>query len=231
MEPGLYQHGITRKGAALLALAALLFAPGRAARSQSGPRPLTRAAEARTEAMRVKEMEEVPMSPAGAEVTPSPYGTARALARSRGAESGPLARPAAGSRGADARFSRASDTAGRRRDPFRLPLPPAEAGGGGAERPRRPMVPGKHGLVISQLRLEGTVRAGAGQEDGGMIAVVTNASRVAYFLHDGDALYDGRVTRISQDSVWFEEEYLDAEGRMKARQVVKRLGAATGEEP
>lgn len=96
------------------------------------------------------------------------------------------------------------------------------------------MVPGKHGLVISQLRLEGTVRAGAGQADGdgsGMIAVVTNASGVAYFLHDGDVLYDGRVTRISQDSVWFAEEYLDAEGRMKARQVVKRLGAATGEEP
>jgi len=149
------------------------------------------------------------------------------------------ARPRAGSNPASA-----TDSApGGRRDPFRLPLPPAAAGIAGAQ-PQRPMVPGKHGLVISQLRLEGTVRgaketAGAGSDEshtgsGGrteMIAVVANASKIAYFLREHDVLYDGRVTRITADAVWFEQEYLDPQGRMKSRDVVTRLGAVADEEP
>ncbi len=124
-----------------------------------------------------------------------------------------------------------------RRDPFGAPPPPS-AGTGGMRRARA-RLPGKQGLVISQLRLEGIVReqraqmadapGGVDPSQGppdGMIAVVTNSTNIAYFLHENDALYDGRVKRIGASSVDFEEEYLDAEGRVKTRAVVRQLGAA-----
>ncbi|HEV2494381.1 MAG TPA: hypothetical protein VG204_15045 [Terriglobia bacterium] len=117
------------------------------------------------------------------------------------------------------------------RDPFRLPSPPA-AGTAGIEL-HRPRLPGKHGLIISQLKLVGIVRQhGVDSADTGsmMIAVVTNSSNVAYFLHPGDALYDGRITMITADRAVFEQEYVDPEGQVKRREVVKRLNAASGEE-
>jgi hypothetical protein len=89
-------------------------------------------------------------------------------------------------------------------------------------------------LAIGALRLTGIVRQhGLDPEDtrGAMIAVVTNSSRVAYFLRAGDLLYDGRVTRIAADAAYFDQEYLDAEGQVKRREVVKRLNAVLGEEP
>ena len=127
---------------------------------------------------------------------------------------------------------------GGRRDPFGAPPPPS-AGTGGM-RLGRARLPGKQGLVISQLRLEGIVREqrsqmsdapdGADPADGPadeVIAVVTNSSNIAYFLHENDSLYDGRVKRIGASSVYFEEEYLDAEGRVKTRAVVRQLGASS----
>jgi hypothetical protein len=117
------------------------------------------------------------------------------------------------------------------RDPFRLPPPPA-AGAAGMELRRAPL-PGKRGLVIGQLRLLGIVRQHAPDSADArstMIAVVTNASNVAYFLHAGDVLYDGRITGITADAAHFELEYLDPEGQVKRREVVKRLNAVSGEE-
>ena len=123
---------------------------------------------------------------------------------------------------------------GGRRDPFRLPSPPA-AGTGGAWQRGAPL-PGKRGLVIAQLRLEGIVRqrapAGTGSPagtdaPGGTIAVVTNSTGIGYFLRENDELYDGRVRRIGADSVDFEEHYLDSDGRIKTRFVVRQLGAGS----
>lgn len=118
------------------------------------------------------------------------------------------------------------------RDPFRLPPPPA-AGAAGMEL-RRPPLPGKRGLMIGQLKLLGIVRQhalnSADAAQATMIAVVTNASQVAYFLRTGDALYDGRITRITADAAYFDQEYLDPEGQARRREVVKRLNAGSGEE-
>lgn len=118
-----------------------------------------------------------------------------------------------------------------RRDPFRLPPPPA-AGTAGMELRRAPL-PGRHGLVIGQLKLLGVVRQhgrGSGDSQGAMTAVVTNASNIAYFLHPGDSLYDGRITAITADAAYFEQQYRDSDGHVQRRQVVKRLNSVSGEE-
>jgi hypothetical protein len=116
---------------------------------------------------------------------------------------------------------------GGRRDPFRLPAPPVLAGKSAGKEPTSPLPPGVRGLVIGQLRLEGTVRQEATNT---MIAVVTNATNRAYFLHENDAVFNGVVTRISPDAIYFKENTLDANGRLATREVVRRLGQAAGEE-
>lgn len=85
--------------------------------------------------------------------------------------------------------------------------------------------PGKAGLMISALRLDGIVRA-----PNGMIAVVTNPQQRTYFLRDGDQLYDGRVDKISMDSVSFHEIGKDAFGKPIERQVNKRIYPSPGEQ-
>ena len=85
---------------------------------------------------------------------------------------------------------------------------------------------GVRGLLISQLRLEGVVRE---QTANKMIAVVTNETKRAYFLHENDSVYNGVVSKITPDAVYFKENVLDANGRVTTREVVKRLGSAPGE--
>lgn len=113
-----------------------------------------------------------------------------------------------------------------RRDPFRLPPPPAVSGKSMGQEPSGPLPPGVRGLVIGQLRLEGTVRQEATNT---MIAVVTNYTNRAYFLHENDAVYNGVVTKISPDAVYFKENVLDSNGRVTTREVIRRLGQAAGE--
>jgi hypothetical protein len=78
--------------------------------------------------------------------------------------------------------------------------------------------PGKAGLQVSTLRLDGVVRA-----PNGMIAVVTNPQLRTYFLHEGDKLFDGEVEKISMDGVSFHEEGKDAFGKPVERQVNKKI--------
>ena len=85
--------------------------------------------------------------------------------------------------------------------------------------------PGKAGLQVSTLRLDGVVRA-----PNGMIAVVTNPQSRTYFLREGDQLYDGRVEKIMMDSVSFHEVGKDAFGKPVERQVNKRIYASAGEQ-
>jgi hypothetical protein len=115
-----------------------------------------------------------------------------------------------------------------KRDPFKLPPPPSVKGTGsvlegavGAQLP-----PGNRGLVISQLRLEGVVRENTSQR---MIAVVTNETKRAYFLSENDSVYNGVVSKITPDAVYFNENDLDESGRVSTREVIKRLGVAPGE--
>ena len=105
-----------------------------------------------------------------------------------------------------------------RRDPFRNPL---LSTGVAVSLP-----PGKAGLIITQLRVDGLVRA-----PNGMIAVVSNTAKRTYFLREGDQLYDGFVQKITSDGVTFQQSTKDVFGRAISREVVKRLYPTTaGEE-
>lgn len=113
-----------------------------------------------------------------------------------------------------------------KRDPFRLPLPPAPGREGMPEQVLGPLPPGTRGLVINQMRLEGIVRLDTTNT---MIAVVDNNTNRAYFLRENDAVYDGVVSKITPDSVTFKQNYSEAGGPSGVRDVVKRLGPGPGE--
>jgi Tfp pilus assembly protein PilP len=85
--------------------------------------------------------------------------------------------------------------------------------------------PGKAGLQVSTLRLDGIVRS-----SNGMIAMVTNPQSRTYFLREGDQLYDGKVEKIAMDGVSFDELGKDAFGKPVERQVNKRIYSSAGEQ-
>jgi hypothetical protein len=124
-----------------------------------------------------------------------------------------------------------SEGAGKR-DPFKLPeygtgkgIPGAE--GGMESLPAGGVLPaGKRGLIISQLRLEGVVRQITANK---MTALVVDHRNLAYFLHENDSVYNGVVSKITPDSVYFKENVLDPKGHVSTREVVRKLGAAPGE--
>jgi hypothetical protein len=107
-----------------------------------------------------------------------------------------------------------------RRDPFESLVGRQKEGGDNG-----PKLPGKAGLVISTLRLDGIVRA-----PNAMIAVVSNPQQRTYFLREGDQLYDGQVEKISMDGVSFHENGKDAFGKPVERQVNKRIYPSSGEQ-
>ena len=86
-------------------------------------------------------------------------------------------------------------------------------------------LPGKAGLQVSTLRLDGIVKS-----PNGMIAVVSNPQARTYFLREGDQLYDGRVEKIAMDGVSFHEIGKDAFGKPVERQVNKRIYSSAGEQ-
>ncbi len=114
------------------------------------------------------------------------------------------------------------------RDPFKFPFigEGGPGGGGGGGQPRGPTVrvPGKRGLVIARLKLEGIVL-----HQGEFIAVVDDFRNRAFFLRETDVLYNGMVEKITWDSIVFEENVLDSQGRVTTREVVRRLSSAPGE--
>jgi len=108
-----------------------------------------------------------------------------------------------------------------RRDPFESLIARQQAAAKGAAN----LPPGKAGLQVSTLRVDGIVKANSG-----MIAVVTNPQSRTYFLREGDRLYDGAVEKISMDGVTFHEEGKDAFGKPVERQVNKRIYSMAGEQ-
>jgi len=85
--------------------------------------------------------------------------------------------------------------------------------------------PGKAGLQVSTLRVDGIVRS-----QNGMIVVVLNPQGRTYFLHQGDRVFDGRVEQISMDAVTFQESGKDPFGHEIERTVVKRVYPSAGEQ-
>jgi len=108
-----------------------------------------------------------------------------------------------------------------RRDPFESLVGREKA----AAEMQKNLPPGKAGLQVASLRLDGIVKA-----PNGMIAVVTNPQARTYFLREGDQLYDGRVEKIAMDSVSFHEMGKDAFGKPVERQVNKRIYSSAGEQ-
>jgi Tfp pilus assembly protein PilP len=107
-----------------------------------------------------------------------------------------------------------------RRDPF-LPLVNDRKEGLGGDH----LPPGKAGLVVATVRVDGTVSA-----PNGMIAVVSNPEARVYFIREGDRLYDGTVEKIGLDGVTFRESSKDAFGKQVEREVTKRIYASAGEQ-
>ena len=134
---------------------------------------------------------------------------------------------ASAQRGSKSESSKNTQAAAGRRDPFKLPeIATGKGGPGVLNSAGGPLPPGVRGLVISQLRLEGVVREQVANK---MIAVVTNDTRRAYFLTENESVYNGVVSKITPDAVYFKENVLDANGRVTTQEVVKRLGSAPGE--
>lgn len=102
----------------------------------------------------------------------------------------------------------------KKRDPFQ-PLVNLKATG-----PEIPinLPPGKAGLQISTIKIDGTVNG-----PNGMIAIASNPQNRVYFIREGDHLYDGRVERISMGEVVFQQIAKDAFGKPVERQVSKRI--------
>ncbi len=108
-----------------------------------------------------------------------------------------------------------------RRDPFESLIGRKQAQDALAKN----LPPGKAGLQVGTLRLDGIVKSA-----NGMIAVVANPQQRTYFLREGDQLYDGKVEKISMEGVTFHEEGKDAFGKPVEREVSKRLYSSAGEQ-
>ena len=152
--------------------------------------------------------------------------------------------PAAKGTPAPARQTGKSPAVARPAKPVEKPVNPDEASNNSEERAARRdpfeslvmrqqaqkaaaavLPPGKAGLQVGTLRVDGIVKA-----PNGMIAVVTNPQARTYFLREGDQLYDGRVEKIAMDGVSFHELGKDAFGKPVERQVNKRIYSSAGEQ-
>jgi hypothetical protein len=153
---------------------------------------------------------------AGAQAKPAkkPAGKHKAAAAKAATPAAPAPQPEAG----------AAPEAGKmeplvaKRDPFEPLVSDKQAAHG-------PLPPGKAGLIIASVHVDGTVRAPSG-----MIAVVSNPEQRVYFIREGDRLYDGEVQKIGLDGVTFKENSKDAFGKPVERIVTKRIYPSAGEQ-
>ena len=97
-----------------------------------------------------------------------------------------------------------------KRDPFSSVIQTRTAGA--------PCMAGRKCLVAEHIVLKGVVKG-----PDGMLAVVENQQRKAYFLRENDPVFNGQVLRITPDSIVFREKVLDDLGHEKTREVVKRI--------
>jgi hypothetical protein len=108
-----------------------------------------------------------------------------------------------------------------RRDPFDTLLTKARP----SNAPPENLPPGKAGLIVETLRINGIVHSA-----NGMIAIVSNSQQRVYFLREGDKLYDGSVEKIELEGISFKEIGKDAFGKPLERVVTKRLYPTPGEQ-
>jgi hypothetical protein len=190
----------------IAALAALIcFAPGLWAQASPAPKTTKKAR----------------MAKSGKQAMPGKPSTAgkAAMPASPGLAPAPTGEAAANP-AAPAADGQAPAGAAGKRDPF-MPLISEKKDSGGMEH----LPPGKAGLVIASVRVDGTVKAPSG-----MIAVVSNPEQKVYFVREGDRLYDGDVEKIGLDGVTFKENSKDAFGKAVEHMVTKRIYPSAGEQ-
>ena len=108
---------------------------------------------------------------------------------------------------------------GNHRDPFWNPEKPKTSSKTGDEEISRGLPPpGIAGTYIAQAILEGiSIR-----EDR-MTAVVRGVDKRAYFLREGDRLFDGYLKTIQEDSITLVRETKMRSGKTLTQEVTKRL--------
>jgi Tfp pilus assembly protein PilP len=150
-----------------------------------------------------------PAAPSPAQKPAAQAGPAKTPAQKSGSKAAkpPVEKPAAAA-------ALKPEELARKRDPF-LPLVNVKATG---PEIALNLPPGKAGLQISTIKIDGTVNG-----PNGMIAVASNPQKRVYFIREGDHLYDGRVERISMGEVVFQQVAKDAFGKPVERQVSKRI--------
>jgi Tfp pilus assembly protein PilP len=197
------------KPAITLGLGMVLAIAAPALRAQANP---STAAGARTAAQQA----------AHSAASPAPQGGAKAAPAPKRTKSAPVAKPAKPvEREVSPDETQQAEEKAARRDPFESLVMRQQAAKNAAVN----LPPGKAGLQVGTLRLDGIVKAPSG-----MIAVVTNPQARTYFLREGDQLYDGRVEKIAMDGVSFHEIGKDAFGKPVERQVNKRIYSSAGEQ-
>jgi hypothetical protein len=112
-----------------------------------------------------------------------------------------------------------AEKSGKNRDPFRTLI--VEKKSSESAIPLH-LPPGKKGLVIEQLQLQGIARG----LDGGWIAVVDNKTKRAYFLREKDELYNGVVSKVLPDRIVYEMT-AESGGKKTTREIVRKLSGET----
>src|SRR5579862_1746712 len=103
-------------------------------------------------------------------------------------------------------------SAAGRRDPFISPVVShMSVGGSGCSS-------GKRCLAVDQIILTGIVKS-----ETGMIAVVVNSMKKAYFLRENDPVFNGYVVKITGDSIIFNQTVEDKLGKPFTREVTKKI--------
>ena len=156
-------------------------------------------------------------SAAGAQSAPAKNAARKAKAASSKAATSATA-PSSGADASAPAPAVKSEAVTARRDPFQPLVSNTKPSHG-------PLPPGKAGLIIGTVHVDGTVKSPSG-----MMAVVSNEERRVYFIREGDKLYDGDVEKIGLDGVTFKENSKDAFGKPVERMVTKRIYQSAGEQ-
>ena len=198
------------RSAKVLTLVMLMAAPATWAQSPPAPTPAKPAAPKAAAAASPK-----PQPAAAANATTAPTKAKKSAKTAAKPAKKPVEQPATRASAGPEEFEPGK---GARRDPFESLVARQQ----NQRNSEKLLPPGKAGLQVSTLRLDGVVKA-----PNGMIAVVTNPQQRTYFLREGDQLYDGRVEKIAMDGVSFHEVGKDAFGKPVEREVSKRIYSST----
>lgn len=98
-----------------------------------------------------------------------------------------------------------------RRDPFISPIVKVTTS---------PCGTGKRCLAIGEIVVKGIAKT-----ENGMLAMVENAARKAYFLRENDPVFNGVVVKITMDSIILRENIMDRLGHESTREVIKKIPA------